>query len=140
MVSGKRLVDALDRFDNQTVVPALETQTYAARFIPLLALERAALRRQLDSATLYSAPVLPCPEIGLGFYTLEARSIREGWPPVNIGDPVLLRQLRPEFQAAQGLTLEVSKSSYLLDGFADLMLSEESRAWFATMLHLLYMR
>lgn len=36
-------------------------------------------------------------------YVLQARSIREGWPPVDLGDRVELRQLRPNINAWQGL-------------------------------------
>ena len=39
---------------------------------------------------------------------LEARSIREGWPPVDLGDILNLRQLRPSFQSWQGLEFEAS--------------------------------
>lgn len=63
---------------------------------------------QLKQANLYHVDILVKPD---GLYILEARSIREGWPPVDLGDLVELRQLRPELQSFQGIVFEASVAS-----------------------------
>lgn len=86
-------------------VPKLSETTYAKRFLPLLREESRATKEQLAAATMYGVPLKPLDsrlfDIGnldadkaAAFYELEARSIREGFPPVAISDLVLLKQVR----------------------------------------------
>lgn len=74
---------------------------------------------QLREAALYQVSMIPfaplasvsggTPPILAGFhYILPAPSVREGWPPVELGDLVNLRQLRPLDQFWQGILFEGS--------------------------------
>lgn len=92
-------------------VPPLSVDSYAQRFLPLILTEFNAIEANLKAATLYGIPVAPLPstETALGsghYYVFEAPQIREGWPPVTIGDTVLLKQLRWPFKQPQGLCFE----------------------------------
>ncbi|GAA5934856.1 hypothetical protein JCM3775_001658 [Rhodotorula graminis] len=87
--------------------------TYAHHWLPLQQAEYTARALQLQQAALYAVPLRPVPPHpsdppGPPLYMLEARSIREGWPPVDLGDILNLRQLRPSFQSWQGLEFEAS--------------------------------
>lgn len=78
-----------------------------------------AVTANLNNATLYgvaleplfaspqdkSAPPSSFPPQGQ-YFKFEARSIREGWPPVTIGDKVLLKPLNWPEQRAEGVCLE----------------------------------
>ncbi|GAA5910926.1 hypothetical protein JCM8208_006689 [Rhodotorula glutinis] len=91
----------------------LAPATYAHHWLPLQQAEYTARALQLQQAALYAVPLRPVPPHpsdppGPPLYMLEARSIREGWPPVDLGDILNLRQLRPSFQSWQGLEFEAS--------------------------------
>lgn len=43
---------------------------------------------------------------GARLYRMAARSVREGWPPVDLGDIVLLRQLVPSKKSWQAIQFE----------------------------------
>ncbi|GAA5858396.1 hypothetical protein JCM1840_001183 [Sporobolomyces johnsonii] len=102
--------------------PPLEPASYAAHWLPVHAAEYRARSLQLQQALLYAVPLRPftspaahtpfgpAPPAPAGpqLYTLEARSIREGWPPVDLGDVLNLRQLRPANGSWQGLEFEAS--------------------------------
>ncbi|GAA6057525.1 hypothetical protein JCM3770_000567 [Rhodotorula araucariae] len=92
---------------------ALTPATYAHHWLPLQQAEYTARALQLQQAALYAVPLRPMPPHpgdppGPPQYILEARSIREGWPPVDLGDILTLRQLRPAYQSWQGLEFEAS--------------------------------
>ncbi|KAL8276887.1 hypothetical protein RQP46_010715 [Phenoliferia psychrophenolica] len=70
----------------------------------------AARRSQLESANLYSVPLL-ISETDPTRFTLVARSIREGWPPVALGDAVVLRQVYPDQRGWQGIIYEANVES-----------------------------
>ncbi|GAA6027874.1 hypothetical protein JCM8097_001759 [Rhodosporidiobolus ruineniae] len=94
-------------------IPPLTPTNYALHFIPLLQAEWQARSLQLQQAALYAAPLRPVPRHpseppGPPNYILEAKSIREGWPPVDLGDALTLRQLQPEHQTWQGLEFTAS--------------------------------
>lgn len=59
------------------------------------------IRRAVDR---YGRPTTTKPIL----YVLQARSIREGWPPVDLGDLLELRQLRPDNHQWQGFVFEAS--------------------------------
>ncbi|BGP46894.1 hypothetical protein JCM10450v2_002745 [Rhodotorula kratochvilovae] len=91
----------------------LAPATYAHHWLPLQQAEYTARHLQLQQAALYAVPLRPLPPHrgdppGPPLYILEARSIREGWPPVDLGDILNLRQLRPSYQSWQGLEFEAS--------------------------------
>lgn len=91
------------------VIPALAPISYGAHFLPMLGLEYSARTRSLFAARLYNVPLLYIPPLpddnaySPVLWKFEAKSIREGHPPVDLGDAVLLRQLRPEEKGWQGL-------------------------------------
>jgi hypothetical protein len=98
-------------------LPKLSPLRYDERFLPLLATEHTARIEDLRSATLYCVPLTR--EFGLddtpgmALYRVEAKSIREGWPPVDISDIVNLVQLRPESNSSQGIVFECETCSSL---------------------------
>ncbi|KAM0788175.1 hypothetical protein ACM66B_001336 [Microbotryomycetes sp. NB124-2] len=97
----------------RTKLPELTPANYAAYWVPLQMCELQARIKQLQQARLYNVPIQrvvdrharPGDPI---LYVLQARSIREGWPPVDLGDMLDLRQLRPEAHHWQGLLFEAS--------------------------------
>jgi hypothetical protein len=95
---------------NHGPAPLLSLSRYAERFLPLLATEHTARIEDLRSATLYSVPLTRdvgfAESSGIALYRVEAKSIREGWPPVDISDIVNLVQLRPESNSSQGIAFE----------------------------------
>lgn len=91
----------------------LSPAAYARHWLPLQQAEYTARGLQLQQAALYGVPLRPRPRhpgepVGPPLYTLEARSIREGWPPVDLGDVLSIRQLRPQYQSWQGLEFHAS--------------------------------
>ncbi|BGP06863.1 hypothetical protein JCM10049v2_002691 [Rhodotorula toruloides] len=91
----------------------LAPQTYAGHWLPLQQAEYTARGLQLQQANLYAVPLRPVARHpadppGPPLYILEARSIREGWPPVDLGDILNLRQLRPAYSTWQGLEFHAS--------------------------------
>lgn len=111
-------------------LPTLQASTYAGRFIPLLDtellgmfpfftlnksanLQYTARAQLLHVAELYQSQITPLDAdsgeallpsgLPARLFSLEARSIREGHPPVDLGDEVNLRQLRPLQQSWQGI-------------------------------------
>lgn len=101
------------RFPARPAPLALAPATYAHHWLPLQQAEYTARALQLQQAALYAVPLRPVAPHpgdppGPPLYMLEARSIREGWPPVDLGDILNLRQLRPNFQSWQGLEFEAS--------------------------------
>ncbi|GAA5969919.1 hypothetical protein JCM11641_008085 [Rhodosporidiobolus odoratus] len=96
-----------------TYHPPLTPTTYALHYHPLLQAEWTARRLQLVQAALYAVPLRPVPPHPSDppsppRYILEAKSIREGWPPVDLGDVLTMRQLRPQYQTWQGLEFQAS--------------------------------
>ncbi|GAA5852569.1 hypothetical protein JCM8547_002548 [Rhodosporidiobolus lusitaniae] len=96
-----------------SAIPSLTPTSYALHWIPLLAAEYNARLLQLQQAALYAVQLRPVPRHpseppGPPNYILEAKSIREGWPPVDLGDVLTLRQLRPAYQSWQGLEFQGS--------------------------------
>lgn len=100
----------------RTQLPNLSPSTYAEFWVPLQTVEYAAIDKQLRHARLFKAPLsrlpplpptpaAPTPPI---LYVLQAPSIREGWPNVDLCDVLEIRQLRPEQQAWQGLVFEAT--------------------------------
>lgn len=96
----------------QGLSPTPEPATYAHYYLQQLYVEYDARAQQLRSANLYSSRLTPVPydaaDLRLDssvqhLYTLEAKSIREGWPGIDLGDNVRLRQLRPWAETWQGL-------------------------------------
>ena len=86
----------------------LSPKEYAKRQMPLLRLEYEARNIQLQLAALFSTPItLNVPPDATDMlpmlYTFAAKSIREGWPPVDLGDVLIMRQLRPWQSTWQGL-------------------------------------
>lgn len=64
---------------------------------------------QLQKADLYEVPLEMGPSIGPpGRFILKAPSIREGWPPVDLGDILHLRQVFPATRHWQGILFEAS--------------------------------
>ena len=56
---------------------------------------------------MYNVRLVPMPSTTGGrLYRMGARSVREGWPPVDLGDVVLLRQLSHDTQSWQGIQFE----------------------------------
>lgn len=100
----------------RTKLPALSHKQYAEFWVPLQLVEFIARTRQLRQARLYGAPIIKIPSPPPNptappppaLYVLQARSIREGWPPVDLGDVLELRQLRPDLHAWQGLVFQAS--------------------------------
>ncbi|GAA5975720.1 hypothetical protein JCM10908_005257 [Rhodotorula pacifica] len=97
----------------QASLEELSPAAYARHWIPLQQAEYTARGLQLQQAALYGVPLRPRPRqpgepAGPPLYTLEARSIREGWPPVDLGDVLSIRQLRPAYQSWQGLEFHAS--------------------------------
>ncbi|GAA5835798.1 hypothetical protein JCM11251_007429 [Rhodosporidiobolus azoricus] len=94
---------------NSAIPPApLTRSSYALHFLPNLHTEFHSRHLQLQQASLYHVPLRlvprhPAEPPGPPSFALEAKSIREGWPPVDIGDLLTLRQLRPAYQSWQGL-------------------------------------
>ncbi|GAA5904478.1 hypothetical protein JCM6882_008919 [Rhodosporidiobolus microsporus] len=96
-----------------STAPPLAHNSYAQHFIPLLRAEFFSRHLQLQQAALYSVPLRlvprhPAEPPGPPSFALEAKSIREGWPPVDIGDLLSLRQLRPAYQSWQGLEFQAT--------------------------------
>ncbi|BGP14796.1 hypothetical protein JCM10213v2_002751 [Rhodosporidiobolus nylandii] len=94
-------------------VPPLTPTTYVLHYMPLLQAEYTARRLQLVQAALYAQPLAlaerhPADPPGPPRYVLQAKSIREGFPPVDLGDVLTLRQLRPHYQTWQGLEFQGS--------------------------------
>ncbi|KAM0751330.1 P-loop containing nucleoside triphosphate hydrolase protein [Meredithblackwellia eburnea MCA 4105] len=87
-------------------LPELGPSSFAIRLIPLQYLEMTARAEQLQSANLYNIPLRHTPETPL--YTFDAPSIREGWPPVDLGDQLSLRQIIPDTHQWQGIHFEAS--------------------------------
>ena len=93
------------------MIPALSAETYIARFLPLLMTEHNAVVSVLKSHTLYGETINPIPwrkdvQTGnKGLYELKAALIREGSPPVQLGDTVWLKQIRWDVCQSQGFTL-----------------------------------
>lgn len=100
----------------RTKLPPLSRKQYAEFWVPLQLVEFIARTRQLRQARLYGAAVVripppppnPTAPLPPALFVLSARSIREGWPPVDLGDVLELRQLRPDFHSWQGLVFEAS--------------------------------
>ncbi|KAK4050123.1 hypothetical protein OIV83_003694 [Microbotryomycetes sp. JL201] len=97
----------------RTKLPELTPANYAAYWVPLQMCELQARIKQLQQARLYNVPIRRVIDRQAQpgdptLYILQARSIREGWPPVDLGDMLDLRQLRPEAHHWQGLLFEAS--------------------------------
>lgn len=90
----------------------LSPKEYAKRQMPLLRLEYEARNIQLQLAALFSTPIIPTATESTNMlpilYTFAAKSIREGWPPVDLGDVLIMRQLRPWASTWQGLAFVAS--------------------------------
>lgn len=71
-----------------------------------------AITANLAGATLYNVNITPLPKASSPdphtgqYFQFEAKSIREGWPPVTIGDKVILKPLNWSQQRAEGVCLE----------------------------------
>ncbi|SGY48952.1 BQ5605_C001g00719 [Microbotryum silenes-dioicae] len=93
-------------------IPKLALDTYAQYWIPLQHAEVEARIKQLHDARMYAVPITRAPLPPSGsvapqsprLYVLQAPSIREGWPPVELGDSLELRQLRPQQRFVDGQT------------------------------------
>ncbi|GAA98489.1 hypothetical protein E5Q_05175 [Mixia osmundae IAM 14324] len=89
-------------------LPTLSQEHYGLRFLSILHEEFRARKEVLTSADIYMTTLeveqLPASAISPArqLYAFDAKNIREGWPPVEIGDRILLRQLYPEHLTAQG--------------------------------------
>lgn len=86
-------------------LPPLSAEIYAVRLLPLIACEHAARIAQLKSAQLYLVDVNLI-DHSKGFFNLEAKSVREGWPPIELGDLIGLRRLYPKYLQSDGLEYE----------------------------------
>lgn len=100
----------------RNLIPALTPESYIARFLPLLLIEHQAVIALLQNHTLYGAPLIPVPNFkgapgpvySSSLYILKAPMIREGSPPVQLGDSVWLKQIRWETRSSTGTTFVAS--------------------------------
>ncbi|SCV71091.1 BQ2448_2679 [Microbotryum intermedium] len=91
-------------------ISKLTPDTYAQHWIPLQHAEVEARVKQLYDARMYAVPIsrVPLPSSGPvspqtpRLYVLQALSVREGWPPVELGDSLELRQLRLQQRFVNG--------------------------------------
>lgn len=93
--------------NNQTIpnLPSLSYNHYAIRFLPLIASEHSSRIQQLKSAQLYLVDIqLVDPQ--RAFFNLEAKSVREGWPPIELGDLIAIRLLYPQYLQSDGYEYE----------------------------------
>ncbi|KAH9818269.1 P-loop containing nucleoside triphosphate hydrolase protein [Melampsora americana] len=92
---------------NQTIpnLPNLSLNQYAIRFLPLIASEHSSRIQQLKSAQLYLVDIqLVDPQ--RAYFNLEAKSVREGWPPIELGDLIAIRLLYPQYLQSDGYEYE----------------------------------
>lgn len=86
-------------------LPPLSAEKYAVRLLPLIACEHSARIAQLKSAQLYLVDISLIDRCK-GLFNLEAKSVREGWPPIELGDLIGLRKLYPRYLQSDGLEYE----------------------------------
>ncbi|KAG0152337.1 hypothetical protein CROQUDRAFT_649720, partial [Cronartium quercuum f. sp. fusiforme G11] len=110
-ISWSAFLSQSDQFSNPShthklpTLPPLSAGTYAVRLLPLIACEHSARIAQLKSAQLYLVDVNLI-DHSKGLFNLEAKSVREGWPPIELGDLIGLRRLYPKYLQSDGLEYE----------------------------------